>query len=148
MQIRKAKLLDSEDILNWRNDFSSRKMFVENYLISKQEHKDWYTNKLKDKGCYMFIGEKDKNKVGIVRFNYNFNDLNYLVSINVNPKMRGLGLSYDLLSLSIRKVPHFKKSSFVAAIKKENIISKKIFTKCGFKLKLVEDKYDYYLLKF
>ena len=62
MQIRSAKLSDSDDILNWRNDASSRIMFIESKLVSKCSHLKWFIKALNEKSCYLYIGEKNKIK--------------------------------------------------------------------------------------
>ena len=147
MQIRNAKLSDSDDILNWRNDDSSRIMFVDSELVSKPSHLKWFTKALNKNSCYLFIGEKNKIKIGVVRFDCDIKNFISIVSINLNPKMRGLGLATNLLDLSIKRVPDFQQFLFQAAIKEENIISKKIFKKCGFKIKYSHEGLDYFILK-
>ena len=147
VQIRNAKLSDSNDILNWRNDVSSRVMFIDNKLVSKPSHLKWFTKALNEKSCYLYIGEKNKIKVGVVRFDCDINKFISIVSINLNPKMRGKGLAAILLDLSIKKLPNCHKFLFQAIIKKENIISKKIFKKCGFKFKSSNEGLDYFVLK-
>ena len=146
MLIRNAKLSDSDDILNWRNDATSRAMFIDSHLVSKSSHCKWFTNALNDESCYLYIGEKNKLKVGVARFNCDAHTLTSIVSINLNPKMRGLGLAANLLDLSIKKLPNFKHFLFQATIKKENVISKKIFKKCGFKLKFTNEGLDCFIL--
>ena len=147
MKIRKALPKDSKEILRWRNDIKSRNMFIESYVVSEQTHNEWFTNALKDSSSFLYIGEINKNKIGIVRFNCDFKKSICLVSININPRMRGLGLSFDLLSLSIKKIPDFKNLEFHATIKKDNIKSKKIFRKCGFTFEYSLNGFDYFTLK-
>ena len=68
------------------------------------------------------------------------------VSINVNPKVRGQGISSDLLSLSIKKISYLKFNLYKATIKISNNLSKKIFVKCGFKLDYSDGKFEFYTL--
>ena len=68
------------------------------------------------------------------------------VSINLNPIMRGRNISFALLSGAIET---YKKNNLVelhAKIKKENVVSLKIFQKCKFSV-VHEDDACYYLIQ-
>ena len=146
MNIRNAKLTDSDDILYWRNDITTRVMSINNNIINQKEHDIWFNSALVDANCFIYIGVKNDVKLGIVKFDCDFNIMETEVSINVNPKARGQGVSFDLLSLSIKKISYLNFNLFKATIKKSNNLSKKIFVKCGFKFDYSDKELEFYTL--
>ena len=147
IKIRIANISDSDDILLWRNDELSRSMFINNDVITKAEHLNWYIKAIKDKNIFIYIGEKDHIKLGVVRMNLLNDNNTFQVSINLNPKMRGKGLSADLLRLALSKIPNHNKCVFIAKIKNKNEISKRTFKKCGFIYQYSKKNLDCYILK-
>jgi predicted acetyltransferase len=146
MKIRNAKIEDAKDILNWRNNIDSRKMSGNKSLINKVDHNIWFKTALENNNCFLYIGVKNNIKLGVVRFDCNFYIKESEVSINLNPKMRGKGMSFDLLRLSIEKVNQLKIVSFKATIKDSNYISKNIFEKCGFIFKYSDNGFNFFTL--
>ena len=68
MDVRKATLDDSDDLLAWRNDPIARTMFKSRDIVDCTTHSAWLTHALGDPGTLILIGENAGNKVGIVRF--------------------------------------------------------------------------------
>ena len=83
-----------------------------------------------------------KKKIGVVRFNIKRKFA--LVSINLNPSMRGKSLSYILLSGAIKKFFKFKKIKLIAEIKKNNLASIKCFLKNRFYFFKSRNQYNFY----
>ena len=148
MIVREVIEADSEDIFLWRNDPYSRSMSKKPKIIEKSTHIKWFNDIIKNKNSYLYIGLLNNTKVGVVRFDCDLEIKKSLVSINLNPKMRGRGLSSDLLSTAIKKLLKIHKLTLCASIKKGNLISKKIFQKCGFNEIKTVDGYDYFLLSY
>ena len=144
MKIRNAKLTDSVDILCWRNNINTRMMSKNNNIINQNEHNKWFNLALDDPNCFIYIGIKNNVKLGIVKFDCNFNNMSTEVSINLNPKVRGQGISSDLLHLSIKNISYLKFNLYKATIKTSNNLSKKIFVKCGFKFDYSDEKFEFY----
>ena len=91
-----------------------------------------------------YLVRKNKiKKIGVVRFDIKKRKY-ALVSINLNPLMRGRKLSYILLSAAIKKFLKFKKVRLVAEIKKNNFASTKSFTKNNFYFYDSKDQYNFY----
>ena len=118
MIIRNAKIEDAEELLRWRNDRITRENSKNNTLVDKNSHIKWINNILKDKSRVLYIGEENKVRIGVVRFDCNMEKLMAETSINLNPAMRGKNLSVSLLNLTIKKF--LKKHTFTlnASIKK------------------------------
>ena len=95
-KIRLAKLSDSQDIWKLRNDKKTREMSENTKLVSWEAHQEWFKEKLSNSKSIIYIGETfDSHILGMVRFDIvrTF----YEISINLNPKYRGLNLSHKLL---------------------------------------------------
>ena len=71
----------------------------------------------------------------------------YEISINLNPKYRGLNLSHKLLLEVINKFSEKNITKLKAKVKSINTASIKCFIKSGFHLKKEEFEYQYYEYK-
>ena len=147
MIIQKITKKDSLDIWLWRNDKKSIFFSKNKKKINLEAHSKWFEKNLKNRKIKFYIAsiikKKEKKKVGVVRFN--IKNKYALVSINLNPIMRGRGLSYILLEAGIKKFLKFKKIKLVAEIKKNNFTSIKCFLKNGFHFLKSRNKYNFYL---
>ena len=129
--IRKAKISDSKSIWKWRNDPLTRSMFINKDYIEYKDHLKWFKSKLKNKNSFIFIGQAFEKNVGMVRIDVSKNIGE--ISININPKFRGISLSETLLSDAIQTFRKKKPNcTLVADIDKKNTASIKIFSSIGF----------------
>ena len=145
MIVRNANINDLVDIYKWRNDPLSRSMFVNNKLLSIDDHKTWFKNTLKDPNKKIYVGIDNGKKIGVTRFDFDKRKFFTEVSINLNPLMRGKNLSLKLLSKSISLYQKNSNTKLKATIKNKNLSSLKIFKKLGFK-KINEDKKFLYFI--
>ena len=145
-KIRLAKLSDSQDIWKLRNDKKTREMSENTKLVSWEAHQEWFKEKLSNSKSIIYIGETfDSHILGMVRFDIvrTF----YEISINLNPKYRGLNLSHKLLLEVINKFSEKNITELKAKVKSINTASIKCFIKSGFHLKKEEFGYQYYEYK-
>ena len=146
MIIRKVTKKDSLDIWLWRNDKKSIFFSKNKKKITLNVHNKWFEKNLNNIKIKFYIGYLVKNnhkkKVGVVRFNIKSNYA--VVSINLNPTMRGKGLSYILLEAGIKKFLKFKKIRLIAEIKKNNLASIRCFLRNGFYFLKSRNKYNFY----
>ena len=77
-------------------------MFKNSKPIDKKTHINWFDSIVSNKNHHFYIGEINNSKIGVVRFDCNYREKKSLV-FNLNPRLRGQGLSAKLLSLSIKK---------------------------------------------
>jgi RimJ/RimL family protein N-acetyltransferase len=112
-------------------------------IVEWAEHAEWYKSALLNPNKLIIIGEDDKGKIGMVRFDYNDERTQAEISINLNPIRRGQKLSSSLLSESIffAKLPN--NIRLIAQIKHQNTVSIKCFNKCGFHYDNADDDYIY-----
>ena len=146
MIIQKIIKKDSLDIWLWRNDKKSIFFSKNKKKITLEAHNKWFRKNLKNKKIKFYIGfivkKNVKKKVGVIRFD--IKSKYALVSINLNPVMRGKSLSYILLAVGIKKFLKFKKIKLIAEIKKNNFASIKCFLKNGFYFFKSRNQYNFY----
>jgi hypothetical protein len=146
MIIQKITKKDSLDIWLWRNDKKSIFFSKNKKKITLEVHNRWFKKNLNNKKIKFYIGlivsKNQKKKVGVVRFN--IKSKYALVSINLNPVMRGKKLSYILLASGIKKFLKFKKIKLISVIKKNNFSSIKCFLKNGFYFFKSSNQYNFY----
>ena len=147
MLVRNMEILDIFDVFNWRNDFLTREMSLNQSTITLCEHIKWTVTSLTRLNRRVYIGIKNSDKIGACSFNYKKSSNTSEVSINLNPSMRGknLATSFLLKSIDLFKTAHGIR--LTATIKKNNISSLKIFQNCGFSI-LSEDLNVYYLVNY
>jgi hypothetical protein len=146
MIIQKITKKDSLDIWQWRNNKMSIFFSKNKKKITLDTHNKWFEKSLKNNKFFFYIGyivkKKQKEKVGVVRFD--IKNKYALVSINLNPIMRGKKLSYILLEGAIKKFSRFNKIKLNAEIKKTNCASINCFLKTGFYFLKSKNNYNFY----
>ena len=146
MIIKKVTKKDSLEIRLWRNDKRSIFYSKNKKKVILEAHSKWFEKTLNDKKIKFYIGylvkKKLKQKVGVVRFN--IKNKYALISINLNPIMRGKKLSHVLLDAAIKKFIKFKKIKLIAEIKKNNLASINCFMKTKFYFLKSINQYNYY----
>ena len=135
VSIKSATEEHSKAIWEWRNDATTRAMFLNQDLVSWENHQSWYERVLTNSNRRLYVGYTDGILFGMIRFDKRENqDHAYEVSINLDPEQRGKGLGKLLLTKAIE---HFwtqvaDADLILAEIKKENVASKKAFENAGF----------------
>jgi UDP-2,4-diacetamido-2,4,6-trideoxy-beta-L-altropyranose hydrolase len=132
VHVRPANLQDTKLAYDWANDRVTRSVSFNQNLISWEDHQGWYINKLNQSSCRLLIGEdKDKLAFGIVRFD--LQDDVAIISINLEPTMRGKGLGILLILVSCLEILHHSSVRQIRAlIKPDNRSSLKAFQRAGF----------------
>jgi len=147
ISLRKAKLADSKEIWQWRNDPLTREMFRSKDYVEYEKHLEWFRVKLKDENCSFYIGEAFGINAGVVRIDVTKDGGE--VSINMNPKLRGMSLATTLLTDAVHSF-HKKNPSneLIANIDKKNKASIKLFKNVGFSLEKSQKDMNTYRMKF
>ena len=113
MLIRAAKDEDSLDILDWRNDPVTRSMFHDGSIIDLDTHTIWFKDAVKSKECEIMMGLVEGRQIGVCIFWFNGELNSAKISINLNPKERGKGLSQIFLTKSINKYLRLRKVDLI-----------------------------------
>ena len=142
MKIREANIDDSNDIFEWRNNPITRQMSFDSDAVTFSTHNKWFENSLHNKNRYLLIVEEEGRKISVVRFDIKEEKRTAEISINLNPLERGKIFSSTVISKSISYfniINNKRIKTIIAEIKENEIVNKRSFMKCGFKLKLVKE---------
>ena len=118
---------DCLKIFEIANDDEVRKSSFNSEKILLEDHKNWFKNILNDDSVKFYVLEYEDDLIGQLRLD--FDEKYPVISISLNKKYRGLGLSKILLSKGLELID----GKVIAYIKKENIRSISFFKSMGFK---------------
>jgi len=148
IKVREAVLDDLEDLYIWRNHETTRPMLHNMEAIEREAHTKWYSEALQTPDHLALICYLEESGIKIGSINFNMQAETALISIIINPKMRGKKLSTNCLVEAIGtfrlRYPIIKVLN--AEIKCINDAGKKTFSNVGFRLKQIEDNIGIYLL--
>jgi RimJ/RimL family protein N-acetyltransferase len=134
---RNATLSDADVLLYWRNHPNVRRFSLQSELIPFGEHLKWLQKRLNRTQCEPFyLYEFEDELVGMCRL-----DLvvgapgKYEVSILIDPDQHAKGLGTKVLAMSCESFFTIHPNDLIVAkIKRDNIVSKKLFENAGFVL--------------
>lgn len=135
IETRPAKFSDARDLFDWRNDFETRAMSVNQSPLSWDSHVKWLENTIADKDRWLLVSEiGDLGKIGSCRFDNVASEHLAYVSLMINPKFRGSGFGLKVLESSLDF--YFESCEFdvIAKIREGNLRSVSTFTRAGFEL--------------
>ena len=148
IKVREAVLDDIADLYIWRNHETTRPMLHNVEPIEWEAHVKWYSEALKTPNHLALICYLEESGIKIGSINFNMQAETALISIIMNPKMRGKKLSTTCLVEAIGtfklRYPIIKVIN--AEIKRINDAGKKTFSNAGFRLKQIEEDVGFYLL--
>ena len=128
LTIRPALENDVELLFNWANDSSVRQNSINTATIEWSDHKKWFSSRINNKKCKIFILENYQNPIGQIRFEDK--DDAWEIDYSINSSNRGKGFGKKIINMGIRQLP--EGTLLKAIVKKENIASCKVFEKSGF----------------
>lgn len=120
-------------IYEWTNDDEVRKNSFNINKIPYDEHVNWYSKKLKDIECNIYLLANSNKNIGVVRNEKKGNE--NVISYSIDKDYRGKGYGYKILSKFEEELIKSNKDIVLTAyVKKENISSIKIFQKLSYEL--------------
>jgi RimJ/RimL family protein N-acetyltransferase len=130
--LRRAKFSDSDELLRWRNDNATRAYSTSTREVARADHEKWLRDTLEREDRALLIGcDRSGSPVGMVRFDESENGS--VVSINVAPERRGMGLGSALLKAALDwHDAHFSTSPVIAIVHRSNRPSLGMFRAQGF----------------
>ena len=125
---------DYKVIWHWRNHLNVRKGFFNTEPVSWKEHKKWIDFKITDSDTKIYIAMQGDDRVGIIRFEIKKDYAE--VSTNLNPDFFYRGLGSNIIKIGTDRFLNETKIALpiIAEIKKDNIASKKAFTRAGYEI--------------
>lgn len=125
-KFREVTIDDCLKIFEIANDDDVRESSFNSDKIRLDDHKNWFKNILNEDTVQFYVLEYGDDLIGQLRLEF---DEDYpVVSISLNKKYRGLGLSKVLLSKGIKLID----GKIIAYIKKDNVRSISFFKSMGF----------------
>jgi len=132
IQLRLAEDTDLTLTFNWASDPTVRAYVLSKHIISFDEHKNWFLNKVSDLNSLFFIASIEGIPIGLVRFD-GLDQAQTTISYLIDPIYHGKGLGKQLLSKGLsclyRRMPNITVTGLVLM---DNIASRKIFEQLCF----------------
>lgn len=140
--LREVKKEDCHDLWVWRNHPDIRKWCSNPNEIPYEQHQVWFENILtkKDVALYILINARGEG-IGQVRFDFDVKE-EATINVNLNPEYLGQGIGAVLVkkSTGLFLMNHPEIKEIKAEIFEDNIASRAVFEKCGFKFLETMDK--------
>ena len=95
IKIRIASEGDSEQLLEWRNHPSIRKVSRNPEIINQEDHHNWFAAVMSSPDRWLLVGSRNNVPVGVVRFDMEADGVE--VSIYVDPHIKEPGMGGELL---------------------------------------------------
>ena len=132
LHIRKASKSDINIYFKWANDPEVRNNAFNQQPITYEKHKIWFSEKINNDKCYLYVICDDGNPLAQVRFD--IEEQCAVISYSLDHKYRGHGYGRKVLQLAINTFFDEQTSTrqLKALVKCNNIASNKIFQNLGF----------------
>jgi len=132
LEIRKATLIDCQDIFKWRTDPINSEGSFTGGEFCYEDHKNWFMAYLKRKDNLMLLASFNGKPCCVLRFDGTI--LSRVVSIYMVPGFHGLGLGLQCLLLGERFLIEeaMRVKSLTAEISHDNRTSKRLFRAAGY----------------
>jgi len=148
INLRKVKSQDLKEVFDLSNQDYVRRYSINKDKIEWVDHVKWFNSVLKDKNTVFYVvTDKSESFLGQIRYKITQNSAT--ISISLSEKLKGKGLSKEILSKSIKKIFEEEQSvkDIIAFVSEDNIASKKIFEGLNFKRLKYEDSMMNLILK-
>ena len=146
LTLRECQTEDVVSYFNWVNDPSVRQSSLVMNPITWKEHDAWFTIRMNDPMCRMYVLCSDNLPVGQIRFQ-NVNDA-WSINYSLDEFVRGRGWGNFLVERGIAEMKKSTGGKFIANVKVPNFTSQKIFEQLGFSRSAQSDSaVDQFVLK-
>lgn len=117
---------DRDILFEWVNDKQCRKNSFHSEAVSYEEHCRWFSNKLDDRMCHMYIYYCEDVPIGQIRIDCEAET--GCISYFIASEYRGQGHGYNMLQLVEHEMQE-KVKKLIACVKYDNIASQMVFKK-------------------
>lgn len=147
INMRKAKASDIQDVFNLSNLDATRKYSINPNPIPWERHLEWFEDVLKSERIVLYI-VTDENNTFLGQVRYNLERDHAVISIGIADAIKGKGLSLGILLNSHVLIKQEKNiNTILAVVNNENVPSKRLFERAGYKLVKEEGNFSEYVLK-
>lgn len=131
IDIREIVAKDKLTLFEWASDKTVRFWSFNSEPITFSEHSDWFSKRINDDNCLIYIFEIASSPIGLVRLHRS--KINVEISYLLDPNYRGKGYSVHTIKLALETSAEFCKDlDILASTKLENIASIKTLERAGF----------------
>lgn len=151
VKLKEADESDLDTTYQWASDPEVRAFSFNQNKITKEEHTNWFSKKIKDGNCLYLIaetdGEKKGSKIGSIRFDIKNNEA--IISYLIGPKYHGKGLGQIILTNGLEfmgkeiEQNNYPAKKIIGYVMEENIPSVKAFERLGFTKTIEADRIKY-----
>lgn len=144
LYLRNAEMKDIDILFCWANNPDVRKNAFHTGPISYDEHRNWFTNLMKDSNQHQYILMLQDQAVGQVRVSLTDSSDAAEIDYSIDQKYRGKGYGSVMLELLIDEIKSKHKNivRLIGRVKHGNLASESCFEKCGFCEQYKEYEYN------
>lgn len=128
-------------MLSWANDHDVRSMARNSDPITPETHSAWFTQRLADPNCRIWICEAPHGPVGQIRLVRSADMAE--IDISVSSDVRGQGVATFMLSAPVI-TDWSGLRELVAVVRRGNLGSRALFQKAGFVISREDDEFVYF----
>lgn len=144
--LRKAEWEDVKTLFCWVNDSEVRKNSFHSEPVNYEEHVEWFEKKYADGNCRIYIFCDGKLEVGMLRLDFEGNEV--VISYSIAKESRNKGYGKKLIQAAEREIcqwmesqrPNIEVISVKALVKKNNVASNRIFASLMYEKRGMEYK--------
>jgi UDP-2,4-diacetamido-2,4,6-trideoxy-beta-L-altropyranose hydrolase len=134
--LRNVKPEDLDVTYKWAINSEIRRFSIQQHIITRREHINWFVKKIKNKSCLYYIAEINSIPIGSIRFDLTRQKA--IISYLLDPEYHGRGYGQIILKKGIERCIHAINSFFLPVsiitgdVMRGNIPSLKAFERAGF----------------
>ena len=140
MEFRTTVIEDARDLFEWRLDKLTQTFSFNSSEFSFSDHLQWLKRKMASQNNLLLTVYVEGLRAGFIGFEVDPKTQIARISININPKYRGKGLSGDMLTKSLQIFRSENTEKVIAEIMIENRASARAFHSAGFEKMSVSDE--------
>ncbi|MFA6308335.1 MAG: GNAT family N-acetyltransferase [Clostridia bacterium] len=142
--LKKVDCKDIDLLFEWSNDGDVRVNSFNQNDIEYSEHIRWFRNCIQNENVDIYICYLNVEPVGQIRLEYSDETANISYSIAKEHRNKGVGEAMINLTEVELISSHPNVTFLTGSVKLSNIASQKVFEKCGYDKKLMNDENEYF----
>ena len=143
IMLRRCTYSDMDIIYKWINDDEVRTNSFNSDYIEYETHVKWFNEKINSNNIYMYIILNNNKEIGTIRLEKH--NSKAIISYLISNEYRGKGYGNKVIDLIKKEAIINNIDILEAVVKKDNIVSRRIFINNGFFEIQENDRYLYLL---
>ena len=130
IMLRRCTYSDMDIIYKWINDDEVRTNSFNSDYIEYETHVKWFNEKINSNNIYMYIILNNNKEIGTIRLEKH--NSKAIISYLISNEYRGKGYGNKVIDLIKKEAIINNIDILEAVVKKDNIVSRRIFINNGF----------------